>query len=272
MEVLLAEICDLENESMKSSLWSKLFPWAIGYAVQESLSSMPCFSDEWLPLIFLYQSLYLRRRRQSLKTMCSDSCIEILMYVSWGFCTMKAWVKLVLCCVQLSYPNITREMVSRKDWFSATVSSFHPFPACFSYLLHLVITLCCNGLRWVGSVLGFVVEHSEGQTLNYSTDKNIYLLEKELKFLIILSLWLRIGWKENYFCFLRRNVCRCMCMHVCVHVFISVKIFFHLIWVMWVTSSSSEFPYCESNQFITKLQQFVGLVVTGFAYINYVSD
>lgn len=38
--------------------------------------------DEWLPLIFLYQSLYLRRRRQSLKTMCSDSCIEILMYVS----------------------------------------------------------------------------------------------------------------------------------------------------------------------------------------------
>lgn len=30
-------------------------------------------------LIFLPQSLYLRRRRQSLKTMCSDSCIEILM-------------------------------------------------------------------------------------------------------------------------------------------------------------------------------------------------
>lgn len=106
---------------------------------------------------------------------------------------MKAWVTLVLCCVHLSCPNITREMVSRKDLFSATVSSFHPFSACFSYLLHLVITLCCNELCWVGSVLGFVAEHSEGQTLSYSMVKNIYLLEKELKFLIILSLWLRIG-------------------------------------------------------------------------------
>ena len=111
------------------------------------------------------------------------------------FCTMKARVKLILCCVQLSCPSLTREMVSRKDWFSATVSSFRPFPSSFSYLLHLVITLCCNGLCWVGSVLGFVAEHSEGQTLNYST-VNIHFWEKELKFLIVQSLWLRFGQTE----------------------------------------------------------------------------
>lgn len=150
-------------------------------------------------------------------------CVLTAALRSWcmsleGFCTMKAWVKLVLCCVQLSCPNITREMVSRKDWFSATASSFHPFPACFSYLLHLVITLCCNGVHWVGSVLGFVAEHSEGQTLNYSTVKNIYLLEKELKFLIVLLLWLRIGWKENNFSVFWGEMCidACVCMYVCI--------------------------------------------------------
>lgn len=134
------------------------------------------------------------------------------------FCTMKARVKLVLCCVQLSCLNITREMVSRKDWFSATVSSFRPLPACFSYLLHFVITLCCNGLCWVGSVLGFVAEHGEGQTLSYSTVKNIYLLEKELKFLTIQSLWLRFGQKENKLSVFWGEMCvdACLCMYVCM--------------------------------------------------------
>lgn len=82
--------------------------------------------------------------------------------------------EMVLCCVQLSCPNIPREMVSGKDRVSATASSFQPFPACFSYLLRLVVALCCNGLCWVGSVLGFVVGHSEGQTLSRSTVKNIH--------------------------------------------------------------------------------------------------
>lgn len=217
LEGWIAEIWDFENESMKRSLWNKPCPWAIGYAGQESLSSMPCF------LMNGYHWFFSAR----VCTCGGDAspwrlCVLTAALRSWCmslevFCTVKAWVKLVLCCVQLSCPNISREMVGRKDWFSATVSSFHPFPACF-YLQHLVITFCCNGLCWVWSVLRFVVQHSEGQTLSYSTTKNIYSLDEELKFSIILSLWLRVDWKENNSSVFWEEMCidACVCMYVCM--------------------------------------------------------
>lgn len=160
-------------------------------------------------------------------------CVLTAVLRSWCmslevFSAMKARVKLVLCCVQLSCPNITREMVSRKDWFSATVSSFHPYPACFSYLLHLVVTLCCNGLCWVGFVFGF------GQNIVKARSSIIWQLKK-------ITCWKRtqvfnhtasmaqILSKGDNFSFSWREMFRCMCLHVYVHVFIRENAFaFHI--------------------------------------------
>lgn len=79
-------------------------------------------------LIFLSQSLYLRRRRQSLKTMCSDSCIEILMYVLGGLAQSQLGIGSL--CVQLGCPNIATELESRKHGSSATFSTPAAFPYC----------------------------------------------------------------------------------------------------------------------------------------------
>lgn len=92
-------------------------------------------------LILLPQSLYLRRRRQSLKTMCSDSCIEILMYVLGA----QPQLGIASLAVQRTLPQSWR--AGKTDPLPL---SFHPH--CLLQLLPLVLSLYCNGLCWVGSV------------------------------------------------------------------------------------------------------------------------
>lgn len=138
-------------------------------------------------------------------------CVLTAALRSWcmsleGFLPMKARVKSVLCCVHLSCPNIAREMVSRKAilcrclLFPSLPCLLLPAASCPNPLLWW--TFLARGCPWI------LAEHTEGQTLDYFTVENTHLLEKELKFLIIPSLWLRFGWKES-------NLA-CVCMYVCM--------------------------------------------------------
>lgn len=169
MEEWLTENLDLGNESTRRSLWSEPLSCAIGCASRNRSVGCSVALMNGYPWFFSIRVCICGGDASPWRL-----CVLTAVLRSWCmslevFCAMKARVKLVLCCVLLSCPNITREMVSRKDWFSAAVSSFHPFPACFSYLLHLVITLCCNRLSGVEPVFGFVVEYSKGQIFGYST-------------------------------------------------------------------------------------------------------